>query len=99
MAESPVCRLGDYCTGHPPCWEPRPNIQGSPDVFANAIPIHRLGDAWAVHGTFPCLPHGGVLASASQTVFANALGIGRIGDAVNCGSFVAQGSPDVFAGD
>lgn len=99
MTAKPVCRLGDYCTGHPPCWEPRPNDEGSPDVFANAIPVHRLGDHWRIHGIPPCPPHDGRLATASGTVFANGRGIGRIGDHVDCGSDVAEGSPDVFAGD
>ena len=44
------------------------------------------------------MPHGGVLASGSSTVFANGRQIGRIGDPVDCGSTVASGSGDVFAG-
>lgn len=99
MSASGVCRLGDRCTGHDVCWEPRPNDEASPDVFANAIPIHRLGDHWEEHGIPPCPLHDGRLEQASETVFANGRGVGRIGDHIDCGSDVAEGSENVFAGD
>lgn len=89
----PVARLKDLCTGHGPC-APRPNIQGSPDVFVNSRPAHRKGDKWAVH-----CGHDSVLAEGSSTVFVNGKELGRIGDPVACGSDVATGSPDVFAGE
>ena len=93
-----VTRLGDICTGHG-CWPPRANVQGSPNVFVNGIPVHRQNDAWAAH-TCPPIPetHASVLASGSATVFVNGLQIGRIGDPVACGSSVATGSSNVFAG-
>lgn len=40
-----------YPVGHG-CWPPRPNIQGSENVFVNSRPHHRLDDLWAVH----CVP-------------------------------------------
>jgi uncharacterized Zn-binding protein involved in type VI secretion len=94
-----VTRRGNACTGHG-CWPPRPSTGGSPDVFANGIAVHRQGDAWAAH-TCPEIPqtHASVLASGSTTVFANGRQLGRIGDPVACGSSVAAGSPDVFAGE
>jgi len=92
-----VARKGDICTGHG-CFPPRPNTQGSPDVFINGIAAHRVSDAWAAHGCGDCTPHGGSLAAGSATVFVNGLPLGRIGDPVSCGSSVAQGSPDVYAG-
>lgn len=92
-----VARKGDSCTGHGP-WPPRASTGGSGDVYANGISVHREGDGWAVH----CDPsnncHGGALASGSATVFANGKELGRVGDPVNCGSNVASGSGDVFAG-
>jgi uncharacterized Zn-binding protein involved in type VI secretion len=88
----PAVRLGDKCTGHGNA-PPRPNIQGSPDVFINGKPAHRQGDKWAIHQNHP-----GMLAKGSSTVFVNGRGQGRVGDPVNCGSRCAQGSPDVFAG-
>ncbi|MBQ7154856.1 MAG: PAAR domain-containing protein [Synergistaceae bacterium] len=93
----PVTRLGDNCTGHD-SWPPRPSTSGSPDVFVNNIPAHRQGDSWAVH----CNPvpqcHASVLAAGSSTVYCNGMQLGRIGDPVACGSSVAAGSPDVYAG-
>ena len=92
-----VTRLGDICTGHAD-WPPRPSTSASPNVYANGIPVHRQSDSWAVH----CNPlpscHAGSLAAGSSTVYVNGLQIGRIGDPVDCGSSVATGSPNVFAG-
>ena len=88
-----VHRLGDVCTGHSDCAS-RPNIAGSPNVFVNKIPVHRQGDAWAVHCT-----HSSILAAGSKTVYVNGRQLGRIGDPVACGSLAATGSPNVFAGD
>lgn len=65
----------------------------------NGIPAHRQGDAWASH-TCPSIPetHASSLASGSASVFVNGKQLGRIGDPVACGSSVAAGSPNVFAG-
>lgn len=93
-----VSRLGDNCTGHG-CWPPRPSTGASPNVFVNGLKVHRQGDAWAAH-TCPTIPetHASVLAAGSATVFANGKQLARIGDPVACGSSVAQGSANVFAG-
>ena len=93
-----VVRLGDICSGHG-CWPPRANDGASGDVFVNGLGAHRESDSWAAH-TCPDIPetHASVLASGSSTVFANGLQLGRIGDPVACGSSVATGSGDVFAG-
>ena len=93
-----VTRLGDTCTGHG-CWPPRPSTGASPNVFINGIAAHRQGDAWAAH-TCPTIPetHASVLAAGSASVFANGQQLARIGDPVACGSAVAQGSANVFAG-
>lgn len=91
-----VTRLGDNCTGHG-CWPPRPSVSASPNVFVNGIPVHRQGDAWATHCCGPAC-HAGVLAAGSSTVYVNGKQCGRIADPVNCGSNVAEGSPNVFAG-
>jgi uncharacterized Zn-binding protein involved in type VI secretion len=88
-----AARLGDPSTGHGPC-SPRPNDQGSPNVFINGLPAHRQGDHWVVH----CL-HDSVLATGSSTVFVNGKKAGRVGDSVACGDRVASGSPNVFIGD
>lgn len=95
---SAVARVGDQCTGHG-CWPPRPSVAGSPDVFCNGIAVHRQGDGWAPH-TCLSIPetHASVLANGSSSVFVNGKALGRIGDPVACGSSVATGSADVFAG-
>jgi uncharacterized Zn-binding protein involved in type VI secretion len=93
-----VTRQGDACTGHG-CWPPRASTGASPSVYVNGIAVHRQGDAWAAH-TCPSIPqtHASVLANGSTTVFANGKALGRIGDPVACGSSVAAGSANVFAG-
>lgn len=91
-----VTRQGDGCTGHAN-FPPRASTGGSPNVYVNGIPLHRQGDPWAVHcNRNSC--HDGVLGSGSSTVFANGQAVGRIGDPVSCGSAVAAGSANVFAG-
>jgi uncharacterized Zn-binding protein involved in type VI secretion len=93
-----VTRLGDSCTGHG-CWPARASTGGSPDVFVNGIAVHRQGDGWAPH-TCPLIPetHGSSLGAGSSTVFANGKPVGRVGDPIACGSVVAAGSGNVFAG-
>ena len=93
-----VTRKGDACTGHG-CWPPRASTGASPNVYVNGTAVHRQGDAWAAH-TCPSIPqtHASVLANGSPTVFANGKPLGRIGDPVACGSSVAAGSANVFAG-
>ena len=93
----PAARLNDICTGHDD-WPPRPNVQGSPNVFVNNRNWHRQGDSWEVHCNPEMICHAGVLASGSSTVFVNKKQAGRIGDPVSCGSSVATGSENVFAG-
>ena len=91
-----VVRLGDSCSGHG-CYPSRVNDEGSPNVFVNGKPAHRVGDHWTTHCCgIPC--HDGVASSGSSTVFVNGKAICRVGDSVSCGSTMAEGSPNVFAG-
>jgi len=91
-----ICRLGDISTGHG-SFPPRVNDSGSPNVFVNSMPIHRLGDHWITHcDSHSC--HDGVDASGSPSVFANGRVVARIGDSISCGDMIAQGSQNVFAG-
>lgn len=90
-----VTRRGDVCTGHG-CFPPRPNDQGSPDVFVNDIEVHRETDHWTTHCCGSC--HDSNLSSGSSTVYVNDLQCARIGDPVVCGSNVSQGSNNVYAG-
>lgn len=91
-------RKGDKGSGHG-CWPPRENLEGSPDVYVNGIPLHREGDAWDAH-TCPSIPetHASILASGSGTVFINGKAAARIGDPVACGSVAVEGSTTVFIG-
>lgn len=93
-----IARLGDIGSGHGG-WPPRVNDQASSNVLANSLGIHRKGDHWINH-TNPTIPetHDSNLASGSSTVFINSLDCGRVGDPIACGSTVASGSPDCFAG-
>ena len=92
-----VTRKGDMCTGHGD-FPPRNSTSGSPDVFVNGIPAHREGDSWAVHCNSAPSCHAGTLAAGSKTVYVNGRQLGRIGDPVSCGSSVATGSGNVYAG-
>ena len=74
----------------------RPSVGASPTVFVNGIAVHRQGDGWDSHCCVIC--HTSILSSGSGTVFADNKQVGRIGDPVACGSTVAGGSGDVFAG-
>lgn len=88
-------RLGDICSGHG-CYPPRENDQGSPNVFVNSIPSHRLTDHWVAHGCGGCVPHDSQSCQGSPNVFVNGLPKSRIGDAVCCGSAMVTGSSNVF---
>lgn len=90
-----VVRLGDQCTGHGP-YSPRPNDSASENVFVNSIGAHRQGDHWVVHCSGEC--HDSIQATGDPTVFVNNKQLARVGDQIACGSFNAQGSPNVFAG-
>ena len=92
-----VTRLGDMCTGHR-AFPPRASTSASPNVFANGIAVHRKGDSWAVHCDSSPSCHASELKSGSSTVFVNGKALGRVGDPVACGSVVAAGSSNVFAG-
>jgi uncharacterized Zn-binding protein involved in type VI secretion len=91
-----VVRLGDNCSGHG-CYPARPNNQASNNVFVNGKGVHSLCDDWASHCCgIPC--HDGIASSGSSTVFVNGKPICRVGDSVSCGSTMAEGSDNVFAG-
>lgn len=93
-----VTRIGDQCSGHG-CFGPRSAIGGSTNVFINGIGANRATDPWETHCCGPVCHDGRVLTeSSSTTVFINGLPAARIGDLLDCGSVVAQGSPNTFFG-
>ena len=73
----------------------------SPDVYANRKPISRQDDRNTSHllPPAPCPSHTAPITIGSTTVFINYKGCGRIGDAITGCTSVAEGSPNVFAGD
>lgn len=93
-----VARISDTCTGHD-CFPPRASVEGSDNVFINSKGALRVGDAWGAH-TCPTIPetHTGSQSGGSSSVFANGKALARVGDGVDCGSSVATGSDNVFAG-
>lgn len=93
----PVARLGD--PGVPHC-SSYTIAQGSPTVFVNLIPAARLGDFSTPHlvPSRRCFPHVAPIATGSATVFVNLLPIARLGDSLAGCTFIASGSPTVFAG-
>jgi uncharacterized Zn-binding protein involved in type VI secretion len=92
-----VTRLGDKCSGHGG-WPARVSDSASGDVFVNGIAVHREGDHWVTHCNAEPTCHDSTLASGSSKVFINGKQCGRVGDPVACGSKVAVGSGNVFAG-
>tara|TARA_Y100001970_G_C14202631_1_gene842048 strand:- start:158 stop:448 length:291 start_codon:yes stop_codon:yes gene_type:complete len=91
-----VARIGDADTNHPPCSAGQ-CATGSPNVFANNIPVHRVGDTNTPHGYILCIPHVTQLATGSPNVFVNNIQCGRLGDQYTCGILVNAGSPNVVA--
>lgn len=88
-----VIRKGvDYSLGH--CFNPRPAVEGSSDVFCNNIPVVRAGDYYPVHSC-GSKSHDG-RATSSSNVFVNNKPIHRSGDPITCGDTASNGSSDVF---
>lgn len=91
-----VSRQDDQCSGHG-CFPPRRSTAGSPNVFCTGKPVLRKGDPFEAHSCGDHT-HTATVSAGSGTVFVNGLALARIGDALDCGSVVAAGSPNVFAG-
>lgn len=91
-----ISRLGDLDSGHG-CYPPRATVQSSNDVFANGIGVYRQSDGIDTHCCGSSC-HSSNCAAGSSTVYVNGLQCARISDPIACGSAMAQGSSDVFAG-
>jgi uncharacterized Zn-binding protein involved in type VI secretion len=94
----PVARLGD--PGVPHC-SPYVIASGSPTVFVNLKPAAALGDLSTPHllpASPVCLTHVAPIALGSATVFVNLKPLARLGDPLAGCTFIAAGSPTVFAG-
>ena len=63
--------------------------QGSPNVYINNKPAHRLGDSDS---------RGDVMINGSSTVFINNKKATRVGDSDSRGNVTTSGSSNVFIG-
>lgn len=92
-----VCNIGLPCCPH---GRNGVNTTGSPNIYVNGIPVHRISDI----GDCRC-PHGGSYQSitGSSSVFFNGIPVTRVGDITQCmacgqtGTHVS-GSGNVFVG-
>lgn len=88
-------RKGDICKGHD-CHVPRPNDEGSMDVFINIIPAHRVDDHWETHCCGSSC-HDSTAKTGSPNVIVNGKGLCRENDETYCGSIMGlTKSPDVI---
>lgn len=93
---SPAARKNDLCSGHDG-YPPRPNSEGSSDVFINGRPAHRKGDGWKDHCKKDSC-HKSVTDQGSNTVKINKKKAARVGDKVKCGSTIVTGATNVNIG-
>jgi uncharacterized Zn-binding protein involved in type VI secretion len=79
-----VARVGDIDTGHG-TYAPDTVASGSPNVFANGMPVARTGDPHGVHKNtvLPFDVHPAFCGAGSGTVFANGSPVFRGGDPVD----------------
>lgn len=87
---------GADCTGHG-CYPPRENLTASSNVSANGNGIIRMGDLWGVHCCKDSC-HLGAVVTGCSNVYVNGRPAARIGDVISCGSLIASGSSNVWAG-
>ena len=89
-----VVRLGDD-ESHA-CY----TTSASANVFANRIPVCRVGDSVCCNLATPPHPTPGVIVDGSPNVFVNGQQIARVGDPTQhqgCGAgSLLSGSPDVY---
>jgi uncharacterized Zn-binding protein involved in type VI secretion len=93
-----VVRKGDMSTGDPCKAPPRKAAGGSPNVFANGLPIMRVGDKYEDHSCPGSPPHSATASSGSSKVFINGRPAHRHGDKISCGSKADKCSPNVLIG-
>ena len=93
----PVATVGSL--GVPHC-TPYTIATGSPNVFVNGLPVATLGSISTPHLMYAkkCFPHVAAVSFGSTSVFVNGLPIARLGDPLTLCTFIATGSPTVFAG-
>jgi len=90
-----ACRIGD--ADYPHC-SPMFRAQGAKTVYVNKIPWSCQTHLNTIHLGNACAPHARPIAIGSITVFVEKKGAGRILDYITDCTFVAEGSPNVYAG-
>ncbi|MNO37048.1 PAAR motif protein [compost metagenome] len=88
-----VTRVGDTCVPGPSGGIPTNAATGSPNVFANDLPVHRVDDSWVL----PNANHKTI--TGSPDVFINGKQVARIFDQTNTGAIINVGSPNVYANE
>jgi uncharacterized Zn-binding protein involved in type VI secretion len=95
-----ISRDGDITsTGHG-CTRAIGVISSNIKVYANGIPLLRVGDRTRFHvikfGRY-CVPHSANVNRGSSSVVAQGISVARVGDSTDFGSLMT-GSGNVFAG-
>ena len=85
-----IAVIGSLCTGHDG-FVPRVAVSGQGQHTINGVPVHCMGDSWALHAKPGSPPHGGVTTTGQSKHTINGLPVARVGDSVSCGSTIATG--------
>jgi len=94
----PVTMITKIGSGHG-SFPPTAIIAGSSNTTVNSLPVARVGDALAPHGSpSPSPSHGRVIAAGSTKTRVNSLDSARIGDPISCGGLIASGSNNTTFG-
>jgi uncharacterized Zn-binding protein involved in type VI secretion len=93
---SGIATVNDACSGHGG-FPPRLPVSGSFDVLVNGVGVLRVGDLYLPHSDGHTT-HNAVIVSGSQTVFVNGVSLAITGSLLSCGSTIASGSQNSFAG-
>jgi len=80
------------------CFIPSVAIMGSPTVFTQNMPAHRLGDMGAPHVCPPVAVCPPITVLGSTTVLINNMPAARLGDITSCGGFLMMGNFQVIVG-
>jgi len=89
----PIGRISEICSGHQ-CYPPSIAISASSNVFAELLPVHRVGDSYIPHCCLSC--HGITTARGSSSVYVNGRPSAHIGAMASCSSVMITGASTVW---